>query len=912
MTHDSEPGSSGPAESELAEAELDLESEIAAPSWRLLGTLSAVFYGLFTLLPDSHSLMVAWPWVLIWQVALLCPLFWLIGLLWQHFPGNSSIPPSTIQTHDTAISASESDETQPEVSISLDQRSVQVHLGSGLDLGAALLIVALVGGTLTAPFRAQTLWYGWAAFCGLAALYALNLWLQGADHELDGEGAAVPSIVERLLTAQGYLVLAFIGLSLVLWLGQTCLPELAKLRAFRQAGVDLSYNFNILELRNWAPIGHQNYVGGYLALNLPLLAGLAWVKLGRQRWLWVMGLGWGLVDLYTTASRGAWLGTLGVLAVAGTVMLSRPWLPRLWRWPSRLGAIALLTVLILSNQRVRGLMSSLTDSESGGEIGYRLILNLIGWRIGQDHWLFGAGLGSVSLLFQRYLPAWAGREAEWAYQLHSTPAQLWAELGLLGIGAALVALVLVVRLGWQGWQRLSVDAAASTDRVWLLAIAAGLLAYSITSLTDYQLDNLSIAGSLILFLAVLVKIARSERSPLPWPRALPPKSLPLGLIGLTLAIGLWLIPVHRAWQLSSQGFLALGRKELAAFVNQLVLAHQIAPWEPYYPNQLGWNLGNLSLTLANSTMSYALEQQSLNWFQQAALVNPYQEFVYTSQGWLLLPQDPGAATEAFVRSAQLVPAKRGTFYGLGLSLLAQGNQDAAIAAFALDLLRDPLFLTSPLWQRPPLQPLYRRITQELEESYTKLIARSDLSDRLKAYFHQCRGGLRWWLGRWSAAAEDWNIYGTPLSLQVLALSQEPDIALSEDGPEFAAIAAWRDPDQRLEHLKRAWIQATRNLPSDRLLLALQTSLARSSTLAQWLQVQAPTRPYRRQRAGFGVLSRHIDGPQPTDFLTVVENIPMTTFFAELLPTQTYNPELDEVLQPQRQKLIQQVIAGSDR
>ncbi len=49
----------------------------------LLGLLAALLYALFTLLPDSHSLMVSWPWVLLWQVTLLCPLLWLIALLLQ-------------------------------------------------------------------------------------------------------------------------------------------------------------------------------------------------------------------------------------------------------------------------------------------------------------------------------------------------------------------------------------------------------------------------------------------------------------------------------------------------------------------------------------------------------------------------------------------------------------------------------------------------------------------------------------------------------------------------------------------------------------------------------------------------------------------------------------------------------------
>ncbi|NJK54153.1 MAG: hypothetical protein HC936_17745 [Leptolyngbyaceae cyanobacterium SU_3_3] len=48
----------------------------------LLALLVALFYGAFTLLPDSHSLIVAWPWVFVWQVGLLCAVLWLLGLVW--------------------------------------------------------------------------------------------------------------------------------------------------------------------------------------------------------------------------------------------------------------------------------------------------------------------------------------------------------------------------------------------------------------------------------------------------------------------------------------------------------------------------------------------------------------------------------------------------------------------------------------------------------------------------------------------------------------------------------------------------------------------------------------------------------------------------------------------------------------
>ena len=58
-----------------------LEISNAGKLWLMLTT---GFYVMFTLVPDSHSLMVQWPWVAFWQIGLLCPIIWLLSLIWHH------------------------------------------------------------------------------------------------------------------------------------------------------------------------------------------------------------------------------------------------------------------------------------------------------------------------------------------------------------------------------------------------------------------------------------------------------------------------------------------------------------------------------------------------------------------------------------------------------------------------------------------------------------------------------------------------------------------------------------------------------------------------------------------------------------------------------------------------------------
>lgn len=49
----------------------------------LLGLLTLALYTLFTLLPGSSTMMAAWPWVFLWQVALLLPILWLLWQVWH-------------------------------------------------------------------------------------------------------------------------------------------------------------------------------------------------------------------------------------------------------------------------------------------------------------------------------------------------------------------------------------------------------------------------------------------------------------------------------------------------------------------------------------------------------------------------------------------------------------------------------------------------------------------------------------------------------------------------------------------------------------------------------------------------------------------------------------------------------------
>ena len=57
--------------------------QLKLPWWQWLGYFGAGLLTLFMVLPSHYFLMVAWPWLLIWQMGFLCLGLALLGLMRQ-------------------------------------------------------------------------------------------------------------------------------------------------------------------------------------------------------------------------------------------------------------------------------------------------------------------------------------------------------------------------------------------------------------------------------------------------------------------------------------------------------------------------------------------------------------------------------------------------------------------------------------------------------------------------------------------------------------------------------------------------------------------------------------------------------------------------------------------------------------
>ena len=184
---------------------------------------------------------------------------------------------------------------------------------------------------------------------------------------------------------------------------------------------------------------------------------------------------------------------------------------------------------------------------------------------------------------------------------------------------------------------------------------------------------------------------------------------------------------------------------------------------------------------------------------------------------------------------------------------------------------------------------------------------------LLSTFHQIRGALYWWGGKLDKAEADLSQYGSPTSQALLAISlrKSPNLETLPRSVQLL-FQAWQKPDQRETLLNQAWIEKNSTSLPEKLQQQLVDSMSRSpknslTNFDQWLKQNNIFLPYRRKRAGFGVVSRHIDGPQPEDFFLVVENLPINTWFEEVFPSPFYDPPFDLAIQPLRVKVLKQVL-----
>jgi len=714
----------------------------------------------FSWLPNSYTRMVSWPYALIWQVAFG---LWMVWSLWM-----------------------------------IRQFSLPLRrLGYGLDWIILLAVIGCGLSTLTAQFSAIAYWNFLLFLSYIIILYVVVNWLR---HHPPLKNRLWQSIVISG-TLTHLVSVCFWRPSLEMWSGDDFFSA----------------------IRNPFPLGHHNFVGGYCLLMLPLTVGLTyaqrskWQHSQRQyRWHWI---GYGaialnLFALYISGSRGALMGavTVGMVVFPLYCFHRRPQKLRHWL----LIAIALLVAVgaLLSNPRVRSLVAfnpSSTAAISIQQIGDgpakdRLFMLQAGRQILKDYPLLGAGPGNLSRVYNRYRPIDAGGGLELVQQLHNTPAQILAELGIVGLASYGLLLMWVVKIGTSLHKKIKRKIKSSQDKILLYSISASWLGYAVSSLTDYQLENIGIASTLLLTIALFAVLA-DEHLGEPSPPVFPFRIRRLVSLALLLVFSLMIqswarvdaaLYLHHAAQKNANSF------DYATADAQWMKAAELMPSDPTYAALSSEQLIDIEKNAANENNKLKMREAAIASLKIALKAAPNDPWFHQNLATLLLGEAPQQAQQHLHQTISLFPrSPHHTYYTLGRSYLNQNKQTEAIAAFTLESLVNPRFLSSSLWQTEPFLELLPAVLDKTLSTQQTILSRTASDSSQHTWLQRQMLFTQWWHRRSFTLPAEMD----SISRAILTVEEDPHYAtallrqavesdkLNKRKSAALLLLSWRFPEE---------------------------------------------------------------------------------------------------------------------
>lgn len=715
-----------------------------------------------------------------------------------------------------------------------------------LTAGLLLLVAATLTAATLSPFAQFSLLRVWPTVGGVALFFWLHHWLAKA--------AARTRQIAFGVAIFGAVLAVY---SLVGWRWQS-------------AGISWT-------VRNAIPFGHSNYTAGAMLLVLPWLALAGWQASGLRRFAWILAALVALAVLLSTSSRAgslALVATVGLGAVFGLVRA--PWSAQR-KLTLVLAAAMLLGLTVLANPRLRELAVGGGWSDIARESNtQRSAMLQAGALLGTERPFLGWGPGTVPLTYP-LVRAQLDGGVDNVLQLHNTPMQLWATLGIGG----LVALGLIV---FAAVQRMRAVTRAPNPIA--LTAAAALLAYGLFALTDHQLDLPAFAGLLGLNLALLFHApspatAQSQSNLIGY-FAFGRRWL-VGLLALLLLAPFWRTGRDLQARLAyEQALTALAEDRLTDGLAKLETAAQRATHDPYYRHQLaGWLLTQRRTTVDAATREQ-LGAAAAEQLRQSLATGAFEEYAHLNLAWLALEAgSPLLAGRHFRAALNLAPHRGGAYFGLGLALRETGQLATAVRAFALEWINDPVTATDPIWAHPDFA-LYRpAVAREATAILDELAPAHPTAGYISALW-------RWWEQGGPAPSLGFNRESAQFVAALRLIESQSPL------PAGLETYAWG-------RLLRTWQQS----PAD-----FSPLTPRDSAFAATLARRAARHPApavhgfltagpegeanllletRTTRTGYGVLALHPDGPPLTDLYVRQSHRVVSAFATTVFPPKGWVP-----------------------
>ncbi len=807
----------------------------------------------FTWLPNSYSYMVGWPYILIWQGA-----FFILGIYTIRVCRQFSIPFG--------------------------------RLGYGLDGVVVLTIVAATLSTLNAQFRAVACWNLLLIINYAVCLYLLVNWLR--------YGKLTRHLLWAMLSITG-IVTSII--SLALWR-----PNI---------NMWLSQDFNAA-IRNAQPLGHHNFVGGYELLLLPIVGGFTLSQPGWRRKLGVAATGIVAIALYASGSRGALVGALAMSLVSIGLGFLFSEKRNYRRWiTAGFGLLLVMMLALASNPRIRALftISPATEANkvsvvsiSDGPTKDRIFMLETAHNIFAKHPLIGVGPGNLSRVYNTYRPLNAGTGLSLVQQLHNTPAQLVAELGLLGFSIYASLIIAIIRLGVLLHTRIT----EHRDRLLLYSISASWIGYIVSSLSDYQLENIGISITLTITIALLVDLADTYK----------PKKHNLELSNRTrrissLVLLLILCANFQLWTRVDAG-LYIGdsaikdsqRADFASADLKWAKASKLVPWDPTYPALAAETIISLLPDIKSDKDATNLELMAIDYLKDTVKASPNDPWFNQNLAALLLNHNPQEAETYAEQAVRLSPRSVDTYtyYVLGLSYLQQGKTSKAIEAFTLEALSNPIFLTASMWDNGSLSPLKEAVVNKTLNIYQQVLSETSKASIQYQWLQEQKIFISWWYNRPIAKQELAEVQ--PLVRAIVTADDQPQQSLqwvneyiqkNGESSELHLIQARLSPQQYLPGL----LVELNGTEEER--EQLKSSITRKQSMKSWLN-EALVEATILQRYGTIYAYRNIMANTIREILSP-KDIRVGVLFTSdyfFLPAPREYPQLDQYMSKLRIEKLQ--------
>jgi len=458
------------------------------------------------------------------------------------------------------------------------------------------------------------------------------------------------------------------------------------------------------------PLGHHNYMAGFLLLHLPLTVSAAGRQEARASWiraLWLAGAALEALAILLTGSLAAVL-VLVVFAVSMAVSRARRAPARTpasagrhWAWQRYAAALLLVAIVVGAGvllgtsrspviagvrQRLGGILAAGRDPSLSLENRLRFLRAGLAMFSAQP--VVGFGVGSVPLAVALYRQQVPGimPPGEVVPQLHDLPVHLLAETGALGLAAAVLLLLTVI-----GGRR-----GPAATAVWL---------YLLFSLSDYQLD----LPAILFPLAVITALAAQKETAPAEPAALP-RWLALG--GLALA--------------ALAGVGVLGSFSAAHYYYQRGDAGRALEWDSH--------CGFYDFQAGAGAESAGRGDEARDFYLAAARRMPDVIPAAAQTGSALAAAGEfSRAIPWLERASALDHYFTLAHFHLGRARLASGDRAGAIEAFSTSLLVQPATVWAEDWSTTPARYLY---AESLERALDKLYD-------LAAFYPQSGPWRRW-------------------------------------------------------------------------------------------------------------------------------------------------------------------------